>query len=222
MKKGVIFDVDGVIVDVSQSYHYAIKHTAEHFLGKEVDINLVRHLKFSKGINNDWVATLEVIKELGGKARLEEVVEVFNRTYRELRDQEELLLRPEFFKELRDAGYPLGVVTGRPREDLNYLFEKHGLFRFFDFVVDEDTIEQKELRKPHPYALHLCVEGLRIEAGIYVGDTLADYYMVRAYRELYPKPVEYIHVGKNFVPEGVRHCPPEELPQVLPEVLRSL
>ena len=31
MKKGLIFDVDGVIIDVSLSYHYAIKNTAEKF-----------------------------------------------------------------------------------------------------------------------------------------------------------------------------------------------
>jgi len=40
--KAVIFDVDGVIVDVSESYHRTIKETAELFLGREVPLDLMR------------------------------------------------------------------------------------------------------------------------------------------------------------------------------------
>jgi len=68
MRKGLIFDVDGVIIDVSHSYHYAIKNTAEKFLGRGLDIDLVREIKFKRGINNDYLATLEVIKTFGGSA----------------------------------------------------------------------------------------------------------------------------------------------------------
>ncbi|MCS6876166.1 MAG: HAD family hydrolase [Aquificaceae bacterium] len=222
MRKGVIFDVDGVIVDVSQSYHYAIKHTAEHFLKKEVDIEEVRRIKFSRGINNDWLATLEVIKHMGGEAKLEEVVYVFNQFYHKFRDRERLMLDASFFRKLKDDGYPLGLVTGRPREDLRYLLEKHQLKPYFDFIVDEDTISQKHLRKPHPYALHLCIEGMKLDKSVYIGDSLADWEMVMAYRKLYSKPVEYIHVGDRVVPQGVIPTKPERLPEVLPEVLRTL
>lgn len=222
MKKGVIFDVDGVIVDVSQSYHYAIKHTAEYFIQKEVPIEEVRRIKFSKGINNDWLATLEVIREYGGDADFEELKKVFNEIYMTLRDKERLILGKDFFEELKAMGYPLGIVTGRPREDLLYLFESFGLSHYFDFVVDEDTIEEEELRKPHPYALHLCVEGLRLDAGVYVGDSLADWLMLRDYRRLYGKPFEYIHMGERIIPEGVRIVQPEGLLSTLQEVLRSL
>jgi hypothetical protein len=46
MRKGLIFDVDGVIIDVSHSYHYAIKNTAERLIGIDLDIELVREIKF--------------------------------------------------------------------------------------------------------------------------------------------------------------------------------
>ncbi len=222
MTKGIIFDVDGVIVDVSQSYHYAIKYTAEHFLKREVPIEDVRRIKFSKGINNDWLATLEVLREYGKDADFEELKEVFNRLYATLRDKERLLLDKSFFKNLKDMGYPLGIVTGRPKEDLSYLFEKYGLSEYFDFVVDEDTIEEEDLRKPHPYALHLCVEGLGIDAGVYVGDSLADWQMFKDYRRMYGKPFEYLHMGEVVVPEGVRVSQLENLLPTLQEVLRNL
>ena len=104
MRKGVIFDVDGVIVDVSQSYHYAIKYTAERFLKREVPLEEALKIKFTKGINNDWLATLEVIRELGGEARLEDVIEVFNHIYKSLREKERLLLDGNFFEKLKGFG----------------------------------------------------------------------------------------------------------------------
>lgn len=221
MGKGVIFDVDGVIVDVSQSYHYAIKYTAERFLKREVPLEEALKIKFTKGINNDWLATLEVIRELGGEARLEDVIEVFNHIYKSLREKERLLLDGNFFEKLKGFGYSLGVVTGRPREDLNYLFEKFGLYPYFDCIVDEDTIQEKELRKPHPYALNLCVSSLGIDKGVYVGDSLADWQMVKDYVELYKKPMAYIHVGEKIKPEGVIIVSPDNLLEALQEVLQS-
>ena len=101
MRRGIIFDVDGVIVDVSQSYHYAIKYTAEHFLKREIPLQEVVNIKFSRGINNDWLATFEVIKEFGGEAKLEDIVEVFNQFYLSLRDKERLILQRDFFERLK-------------------------------------------------------------------------------------------------------------------------
>lgn len=222
MKKGVIFDVDGVIINVRESYHYAIKYTAERFLGREVPIDDVRRIKFSRGINNDWLATLEVIREYGGKASLEEVIQTFNPIYHSLRDKESLLLSREFFINLRSGGLPLGVVTGRPEEDLRHAFERFGLLGFFDCIVNEDTIPQKELRKPNPYALHFCVEAMGLEGGVYVGDSLADWSMVRDYRMVYHKPMEYLHLGETLDVDGVRYSSPERLLQDLQEVLQNL
>ncbi|MCX8164661.1 MAG: HAD family hydrolase [Aquificaceae bacterium] len=222
MKKGIIFDVDGVIVDVSLSYHYAIKHTAEYFLKREVDIEDVRRIKFLRGINNDWLATLEVIKEFGKEESMEDIIKVFNEFYHSLRDREVLMLDKEFFESLRALGYPLGIVTGRPKSDLLYLFERHGLTPYFDAVVDEDTIPQEDLRKPHPYALHLCVETLELDSGVYVGDSLADWQMLKDYRKLYAKPFEYVHVGHRIKPVGVKVAEPDNLLVALQEVLQTL
>ncbi|MFN3813327.1 MAG: HAD family hydrolase [Aquificaceae bacterium] len=221
--KGVVFDVDGVIIDVRDSYHVAIKNTAEELAGKEVDINLVRSVKFEKAINNDWLATLEVIRHLGEKADLRDVIETFNRVYKYVRDQERLLLNGNFFKRLRSLGVKLGIVTGRPKEDLLYSFERFHLKEYFDFMVDDDDIEQEELKKPHPYALHVCIEGMNLDACVYVGDSLADWQMVYYYKKMYEKPVEYIHFGENVKPKGVFQAKhPEGLILALQEVLPLL
>ena len=222
MKKGLIFDVDGVIIDVSHSYHYAIKNTAEMFLGRGLDINLVREIKFKKGINNDYLATLEVIKTFGGSASLEEVVEVFDQEYEKLKEMEGLILSRDFFKKLRDLKVPIGILTGRPRRDLKDAFDRFELWEFFDVVVDDDTIEQPSLRKPNPYALNFCMEKMNLDFAVYVGDSLADYQMVEGFKRQYAKRVDYIHFGDRVLPPSAKVVrSEEELFQALKEALQN-
>jgi HAD superfamily phosphatase len=222
MKKGLIFDVDGVIIDVSHSYHYAIKNTAERFLGRDLDIELVREIKFKKGINNDYLATLEVIKTFGGSAGLEEVIEAFNQEYEKLKEMEGLILSRDFFKRLRDLEVPLGVLTGRPRRDLKDAFDRFELWEFFDVVVDDDTIEQPNLKKPNPYALNFCMERMNLDFAVYVGDSLADYQMVEGFKRQYTKRVDYIHFGDRVLPPSAKVVSSEgELFQALKKALQN-
>jgi len=222
MKKGLIFDVDGVIIDVSHSYHYAIKNTAERFLGRGLNVELVREIKFKKGINNDYLATLEVIKTFGGSASLEEVIEVFNQEYEKLKEMERLILSRDFFKRFRDLEVSLGILTGRPRRDLKDAFDRFELWEFFDVVVDDDTIEQPNLRKPNPYALNFCMERMNIDFAVYVGDSLADYQMVEGFKRQYTKKVDYIHFGDRALPPSVKVVrSEEELFQALKEALQN-
>ena len=220
---GVIFDVDGVIIDVKESYHYCIKETAEYFLGKELSIEDVRALKFQSGINNDYLATLYVIEHFGGKAKLEDVIVVFDEKYKKLRDKEKLILSRELFESLKDKGLKLGILTGRPRGDLEYAFNRFGLYPYFDCIVDDDTIENEDLRKPNPYALNFCLERMKVSKSVYIGDSLADYNMWIGFREKYRKEVIYIHFGKHVRVDGAVHAEDENgLRLALEEVLRSL
>ncbi len=52
------FDVDGVLVEVSQSYYRALSETVSSFIKAPVDPELLLRLKFSLNLNNDWDATL--------------------------------------------------------------------------------------------------------------------------------------------------------------------
>ncbi len=194
--RAVIFDVDGVIVDVRESYHLAIKETAEFYLKREVPLEDIKRIKFSRGINNDWDATYEVIKDFGGEADYDELVRVFTEIYERLKYREKQILSREFFKSLKDAGVILGIVTGRPKGDLEFVLDRFGIGEFFNCTVDEDDVVDKNLRKPHPFPLHLCMETLGAEEGIYVGDNRADLEMVSYYRKMYGKPMKFVHFNK--------------------------
>ena len=64
----VIFDMDGVLIDVSLSYRKAIELTANRILGqksiKQNDINLIKQIS---GFNNDWDVSMVLIKLIKNK-----------------------------------------------------------------------------------------------------------------------------------------------------------
>ena len=60
---GLIFDMDGVIVDVSRSYREAIRQTAGYFLKRNVLMSEVGEIKNKPGMNNDWDAPYSLINK---------------------------------------------------------------------------------------------------------------------------------------------------------------
>jgi len=186
--KVLVFDVDGVIVDVSKTYHVAIKKTAEHYLGREVPLEEIKRYKFAFGINNDYYASYAIISHLKHGVPFEEIVKLsrecknavadclrekfaipllveevtktFIDYFEKIKDDERLLLEPYLFEWLKRKGYKLGVLTGRPKTDLVYTFKKFNLLDKFDFITHDDTIGETTLRKPNPYALKFTLDRL--------------------------------------------------------------
>jgi len=58
----ILFDMDGVLVDVTNSYRAVIKLTAEHFCNTEVTLKEIQEYKHKGGYNNDWDLTEAIIK----------------------------------------------------------------------------------------------------------------------------------------------------------------
>ena len=53
----VVLDVDGVLVDVSDSYRRAIVESIEHVYGETIDPESIQRFKNAGGFNNDWELT---------------------------------------------------------------------------------------------------------------------------------------------------------------------
>ncbi len=73
----VIFDVDGVLIDVSKSYHYSIKDTVDFFSKKDNDLKDLLDIKLTFGINNDWDASLAGILYALSNKDLQTFKEIF-------------------------------------------------------------------------------------------------------------------------------------------------
>ena len=77
----LIFDMDGVLVDVTESYRQTIIETVRHFTGVEITHKEIQAAKNRGGSNNDWDLSLELVRERGGAPTREAVIRAFQRIY---------------------------------------------------------------------------------------------------------------------------------------------
>jgi HAD superfamily phosphatase len=186
----LIFDMDGVLVDVSGSFRRAVIETTAELSGRAVTPAEVQAYKDRGGYNNDWVLTHALTTEASADVAYEDVVEAFNRRYRGanwdgLIATEPPLIRTETLERLAAEG-ELGLVTGRQEAEARWTLERFGWGRFFPVVVGMESQDGRE--KPDPYGLALALRFLGERSGttiapelsVYAGDTVDDMKAARA------------------------------------------
>lgn len=165
----LIFDIDGVLVDVSKSYRIAIKQTAEYFTGNDVTLSEIQNLKNKGGYGNDWDLTEGIIKIKGKNTEKQEIIEKFQEYYNKLVYNEKWLLDKELLN-LLSKRYDLAVMTGRPKKEAEFVLDRNAKNFFSVVVAMEDISEQK----PSPEGL-LRIMGLyNNKRAYYLGDTIDD------------------------------------------------
>ena len=56
----IVFDMDGVLAEVTESYREAIVQTVEHFTGQRITRDLIQEYKNRGGWNNDWALSQKI------------------------------------------------------------------------------------------------------------------------------------------------------------------
>ncbi len=167
--QALLFDMDGVLVDVSLSYRRAIVQTAASF-GVTVSPEDIATAKRSGDANNDWILTTRLIRRAEVDVSLEEVTAAFEERYQgSLWRAETPLVSREVLQRLAGR-LPLAVVTGRPRKDALRFLEWAGLTDLFAAVI---TMEDAPA-KPDPAPVLLALRRLGVSRAWMVGDTVDD------------------------------------------------
>jgi len=213
-----VFDIDGVIRDVSGSYRRALADTVEHFTEHSTE-NFTKvayrptpeeidELKAEGIWNNDWEASQELIKRyfqsLGKEIQVsyEAIVEFFQRRYRGSNSDwsdgyiatEPLIASTEYFQELTIAGIGWGFFSGATRASASYVLRR--------LDINEPVLIAMEdaAGKPDPTGLLLAAKQIEMKQGhaatviVYVGDTVADMLTVVKARD-YDPSYQYVAVG---------------------------
>lgn len=208
----IVFDIDGVIRDVSRSYRRAIADTVEHFTQGQyrptlADIDALK----AEGIwNNDWQASAELIQRFFARTEqppslpdYEAVVSFFQGKYRGdnfsgyIKD-EPLLISSTYLSDLSAQGIPWGFFSGATRLSAEFVLQGRLAIADLHLVAMEDAPG-----KPDPTGLFqvlhkmLGIDNLATPLGypiLYVGDTVGDMKTVTAAQLAYPDQ-EWMAVG---------------------------
>lgn len=197
--QALIFDLDGVLADVSRSQIVAIIETARSF-GVEVDGADIEAAKAAGNSNDDWVLTRTLCEKRGVEVSLESVKYRFETLYQGdaanpgLKMEERALVDPDTWA--RWAGkWPLGVVTGRPRSDAEEFMDRFGLAEHASALVTRDDAPLK----PDPAPVLVALERLGVSRAWMLGDTPDDISAARAANVV---PIGVIAPGDD--PEAAR------------------
>lgn len=173
----LVFDMDGVLVDVTDSYRETIVRTVEHFTGKTITRGEIQDYKNQGGWNNDWALSQKICRDLGVELPYAAVVEYFNHLFLDqgMIHRERWLPRDGLLDRL-GAKFELAIFTGRTTEEAEITLNRERLREKFLLVTANDV----ECEKPAPEGL-LKIAALRPSKKLlYVGDTVDDARCARA------------------------------------------
>ncbi|MGA8028691.1 MAG: HAD family hydrolase [Bryobacteraceae bacterium] len=171
----IVFDMDGVLVEVSGSYREAIRETVKHFTGQVVSHDLIQDFKNAGGWNNDWLLSHRLISDLGKSVEYSEVVEYFNQIF--LGENGDGLIRNEKWMpqkgmlERLSERAALAIFTGRAKYEADATLGRHADgIRFHPLITDECVAHAK----PAPDGLELIKQEYAGRKIWYLGDAVDD------------------------------------------------
>jgi HAD superfamily phosphatase len=181
VKDLIVFDMDGVLVDVSESYRAAIQATVLHFTGTEPTNDEVQVWKNRGGFNDDWKLSHRMIQELGEEVAYDDVVARFQQIFLGceasarttapggLMLRERWLAGEGLFDRLA-ARHTLAIFTGRLGWEAQLTLDRFAQGVFHP-VVGVDHVSNA---KPHPEGLHKIRAAVSHGKAWYLGDTVDD------------------------------------------------
>lgn len=169
MIKGAIFDLDGTLVDSTESIWRASDHTLRTNGFKGIDRKTVEKVM---GLTIfDLFLQVEPNLSEGQKMRL---FEDYKNSYMNFIGHTKVLPNArEALEDTRSRGLKMALVTTKSRENAEKISRFFGMRKFFDVVLGfEDTKEHKP--SPEPLTKAAGLLGLRPEEVVVVGDTEMD------------------------------------------------
>ena len=174
MKDLIVFDMDGVLVDVSESYRAAIQATVLHFTGTQPSDEEVQVWKNRGGFNDDWKLSHRMIQELGEEVPFDDVVNRFQQIFLgEANDGlilRERWLAAEGLLDRLTSTHTLAIFTGRLGSEAQITLDRFAKTTFHP-VVGVDHVSNA---KPHPEGLHKIRAAVPHRKVWYLGDTVDD------------------------------------------------
>jgi HAD superfamily phosphatase len=177
----LVFDMDGVLADVRDSYLSAIALTVEHFTGAAALRETIDQYKRAGGWNNDWQLAHELIRRAGREIPYDEVVCVFQKIF--LGDHfDGLILQEKWIPqgdclERLERTNRLAIFSGRPRAEIDFTLKRFAPGLTWACIIGDEDVSRP---KPAPDGLRMVAEQTNSRDLAYVGDSVDDARSARA------------------------------------------
>ncbi len=167
----LVFDMDGVLVDVTESYRETIVKTVEHFTGKTISRDSIQEYKNQGGWNNDWILSQKICRDLGLEIPYATIVEYFNYLFLDqgMIHRERWLPRDGLLDRLAER-FEFAIFTGRTTEEAEITLKREGVRDRFLLVSANDVT----CEKPAPDGLLKIAAMHPGKKLLYIGDTVDD------------------------------------------------
>ncbi len=158
--KAVLFDLDGVLVDMPHG-HYEALNKALSLFGARIELD--EHFNHFNGL-----PTKKKIEELERQGRLpsglKETINGIKQKY--TKEIIPVHCAPDYSKiilltHLKRRGMKLGCCSNSTRETLHLMLKSAHLFDHFDVIIGNDEVENP---KPHPEMYHLACKRIGVGA----------------------------------------------------------
>jgi HAD superfamily phosphatase len=177
----LIFDVDGVLIDVKETFWRSALQTVEKLTGRKATWAELHRWKRQPGNNDDWMMVSQWATASGVPTTYEEAREAFQPFYWGSNGKpgnvvkEKWLVTPKLVEKWARRR-ELNLFTGRTRPEFAYSFERWPGGKHFRKVVTMDDAR----KKPYPDGL-LAILGKRDpKTALYLGDNVDDALSARA------------------------------------------
>lgn len=170
----IVFDMDGVLVDVTESYRETIVRVVEHFTGATITRPQIQDYKNEGGWNDDWKLSHHVIRSRGVEVEFETVVDYFQKLFHG-NGTDGLILREQWIARAglleRLAGrFDFALFTGRQRWEAQYTLDRFTPSLQFAPIIGMDEAPPK----PAPDGLLKIAATAGNRKIWYIGDTVDD------------------------------------------------
>lgn len=171
----LIFDVDGVLVNVRGTYWRSALDTVRYFTGRRVTYAELHEWKSKPGFNDDWSMVAAWATALGKPLSYDEARSAFEKFYwgsdgkiGNVRN-EKILVRPRQIEKWAER-FELNLFTGRTRQEFSFTFDRWRATKCFRTIVTMDDAP----KKPHPDGLQIILRGRDPGTALYLGDNIDD------------------------------------------------
>jgi HAD superfamily hydrolase (TIGR01548 family) len=172
----LIFDVDGVLIDVRGTYWRSGLETVRYLSGKRVTYAELHKWKSKPGYNDDWRMTADWVTSLGRPTTYQEARAAFEKFYwgtngklGNVRNEKFLITPRQVARWARR--FELNLFTGRNRREFSFTFDRWPSTAHFRTVVTMDDVNKI---KPHPEGLLKILDKRNPATALYVGDNIDD------------------------------------------------